>query len=55
MLLVGALLASAGLQLPAVEPVIALALQYADVASFARAFGRRVGVPPGRWRVMYRR
>lgn len=40
-------------RLPLVE--IALALQYADVASFARAFGRRVGVPPGRWRVMYRR
>lgn len=29
---------------------IALALQYTDVASFARAFRRRIGVPPGRWR-----
>lgn len=36
-------------RLPLAE--IALALHYADVASFAR----RVGVPPGRWRVMYRR
>jgi AraC-like DNA-binding protein len=30
---------------------IALALQYTDVASFARAFKRRIGVPPGRWRM----
>jgi AraC-like DNA-binding protein len=29
---------------------IALALQYTDVASFARAFKRRIGLPPGRWR-----
>lgn len=29
---------------------IARALQYTDVASFARAFKRRIGLPPGRWR-----
>jgi AraC-like DNA-binding protein len=29
---------------------IALALQYTDVASFARAFKRRIGLPPGGWR-----
>jgi AraC-like DNA-binding protein len=35
-------------RLPLVD--IALALQYTDVASFARAFKRRIGLPPGQWR-----
>jgi AraC-like DNA-binding protein len=35
-------------RLPLVD--IALALQYSDVASFARAFKRRIGLPPGQWR-----
>jgi len=34
-------------------PDIALALQYTDVASFARAFRRRIGTPPGRWRSLH--
>jgi AraC-like DNA-binding protein len=29
---------------------IAQALHYADAASFSRAFSRRIGMPPGRWR-----
>lgn len=33
---------------------IALAAQYAEVASFARAFRRRVGLSPGRWRALNR-
>lgn len=33
---------------------IALAAQYAEAASFARAFRRRVGLPPGRWRALNR-
>ena len=33
---------------------IALATQYAEVASFARAFRRRVGISPGRWRALNR-
>lgn len=33
---------------------IALATQYAEVASFARAFRRRVGLAPGRWRALNR-
>jgi len=32
---------------------IALALQYTDVASFARAFRRRIGTPPGHWRSLH--
>jgi AraC-like DNA-binding protein len=33
---------------------IAQAAQYAEAASFARAFRRRVGLAPGRWRALNR-
>ncbi len=33
-------------------PEIARALQYADASAFSRAFARRIGTPPGRWRAL---